>query len=192
MRIDAIVVFIVILACGSSSFTQSTNQRQSDRLGFSGSWVLDETKNKLIKQGRTRIVTGLEIVIREPEIKIKETVRDNGTERTEEFLFFSDGRGELNKLPALARSKEKEEVKSHTKWEKDRLVINYSLRWQLASDTMYFDVQETWQLAGGGNVLVHTKKLGNPQSAFHKTRVLPEVMETTTWVYNRAPVQVSN
>ena len=122
---------------------------------------------------------------------MRETIKEKGTERTEEVLYYTDGRGEVNLLPSFAAGQGKDKIQSHTKWDKGRLVIKYSQVWHMASDTMYFDVEETWELAKNQNELIHTKQLQNPQSAFHKSLVMPEVLEKTTWVYNRVPSNVS-
>ena len=174
---------VAVLTCCPNCFAQS-----SGPANFSGSWTLDQTKAKSDKHSRSaRIITALEIVHREPELRMRQTIDENGKERTEEVLYYTDGRGEENMLPSVARGATKEKTQSKSKWEKGRLVIKYSLAWRIASDTMYFDVEETWQLANHGSSLIHTKELGRPQSAFNKTLVLPEAMEKATWVYNRKP-----
>ena len=187
MQVRPIVTFVMFLVCWNHSLI-GVSQGQTKRRDFSGSWMLDETKEKPIRHGRSsRTPKDLEIAHHEPEIRIVQKIKDNGTDRLEELVYYTDGRGELNVSASTATGKEK--VKSHTQWEKDRLLVKYSVRWQLPGDIMYFDVEETWELTADGKVLIHTTKLGNPQSAFHKSLVLPEVMEVTRRFYERVSAE---
>ncbi len=179
------------LCSAQDTRTAFTAQGQFD---FNGTWVLDNSNGKSNKPKRSssREVT-LVITHHEPEIRITRNFKEKGRERIDEVVYYSDGRGETNptSLRTFLQKNPDEKVKSETRWAGTKLVSKYSVRWNVSSDVLYFDVIEMWELTPDRNTLIHTIENRNPQSVFHKTIVTTGVMEPTKAFYRRVSITIT-
>ena len=152
--------FGVLLCC--TCYAQSVNdQTKPGHPDFTGTWVLQEGSSS----------STLHITHREPEIKIIHELKNNKGVRANEGSYFSDNRGEKN-VPFIyfaTPTHSVERVKSTTRWDGNKLVIKYSVRLEVPSDTLFFDVAETWELSQDRNFLNHTMTFSNIKAAFNKS-----------------------
>lgn len=148
---------------------------RSDRPDFSGTWVLDKDKSKLadadpLRKGGDQTLT---ITQQEPEVKIVQKSVLPGRERTREFVYYTDGRGESNAnrhsyevysvgSAAKPESGGEDKIRSKTTWEGNKIVSRY--RTYVATrrtGMMIVDGIEFWSLSKDSNTLTHTTVLSS-------------------------------
>lgn len=174
---------LAFLFAGGPCFGQDARKLPAaqSRADFTGTWV-----QKDARKNSSWEVT-LAITHHEPEIRITRNFKEKGRERIDEVVYYSDGRGETNptSLRSFPNKTHDEKVKSETSWIGNKLVIKYTVRWNVSSDILYVDVVEMWELAPDRNTLIHTVENRKISSALHKRIVTTGVMEPSKAFYRR-------
>ncbi|MEW6212146.1 MAG: hypothetical protein AB1631_27570 [Acidobacteriota bacterium] len=120
---------------------------------LSGKWILDTSKSKFDSKGRgsAYISTVLVISHNEPELRIIRTFISKGREQSEELTYYTDGRGETNKLAFTIR-----DLKTRTRWEKGNLVSKWTWTSDIGNDNLFTDGHERREMSADGRVLAIT------------------------------------
>lgn len=196
-----ILLLLVALACAAPCAAHEKKKEPPARPDFSGTWVLDLKKsnydNQYVSGSPTRSVT-LVISHGEPEIKVTRTFALlDGEERTAEFVYYTDGRGEKNEIVGRDRVSLGGTAASESKWKGARLVIRGTEHVKAFGDVTRVDFTEKWELSADGNTLTQTREydaLRNPTSAPDASSVprssgdlVVMVPSNSKRVYNRAP-----
>lgn len=161
----ACLCLLVCAAPGSGQGGRSESGKREARPDLSGTWVLDRTataRGKSNSGGPDDAQVTLLISHREPEIKITRKTVSGGREWTREVVYYGDGRGETN----LARdtsadpdNDSEKEIKSETRWKKDKLITETTLRAPTNGTFVTFKITQEWKLSSDGQVLTQTKTI---------------------------------
>lgn len=126
---------------------------------LSGTWELIEFDGTRKVDDITRFPK-LTLVVSQTatEIRITQKTIRRGTELTQEFTYYADGRGETNFGRIQLWAYNQSDVESVTEWSKDKLLTRYKQRRSLVSGHTTKDllagVKEEWQLASDDKTLV--------------------------------------
>jgi hypothetical protein len=148
-----------LFACAAGDAAGGDEKAKPD---FSGTWALDKSKSNygpFAASPAAREEVTLEIVHREPELRVTRRSRAEGRgERTQESVFYTDGRGELNP-PTLGRIG----TKTKTGWEGGKIVARARLERRAADGrAVTFEVSEKWEPSADGRTLTQTASAGSP------------------------------
>ena len=140
---------------------KSVNQTGPD---LSGTWVLDRVKSK-IDEREFRKNGSITLIVshHEPEIKVTRKLTLNGRQQTQELVYYSDGRGELN--PEFNRNylTGKDVVRTTTKWEKGKLIVKAIYRRKSPEGIFEMETFEKWEVSSDGTTLTKTSWIGVPR-----------------------------
>ncbi|HSP61937.1 MAG TPA: hypothetical protein VLQ90_03045, partial [Pyrinomonadaceae bacterium] len=115
----------------------------------------------------------IKIVYNDPELRITRTFVRNGQPVDREFVYYTDGRGETNKATILLTSEpgrvkpediEKQDVKSKTKWERDKIVIRTTLQSRVDRYSLSYLLVDEWKISGDGKSLTQTSRFRPDQT----------------------------
>lgn len=165
---------VFLLMCASLALAQGDKPKDA-KPDFSGTWAFDRSKSSLGPLERSPVANAeimLVITHKEPELKITRKVNLNGNATSQEFTYYSDGRGETN--PATIGNNE---VKSKTKWDKMKLESKSSSSFQIrgGGDVFHTDTAERRELSQDGKTLTVTISISGPRG-----------IQVIKLVYNRA------
>src|SRR5260370_2815998 len=145
------VVYLLIVLSVSTLLPprSSSSAIHQNKPNLSGTWVLDMSllecdcdKNDLVYDN-----LALDISYHEPELKITRKITKKKQERSQEVIYYTDGRGEKN--PDIESITGKPFIKSKTKWEGNTLVSK-RVSFDLSKDT------DIWELSPNGRTLIHS------------------------------------
>lgn len=145
-----------------------TTDKSKTRPDLSGVWAFDNSKSKIDLKGKEQFADYvLTIVHHEPEIRITRTYKEDGRERSEESIYYTDGRPEVT-----PRGKDSEPT---TRWQGNKLVRRSVRMSTRAFQNIPTEVvnTETWQLSADGKTLTRTMTISGMVSFNNK------------YVYNR-------
>jgi hypothetical protein len=120
----------------------------------------------------------LVIVHREPEVKITSKTISGGRERTREFVYYADGRGETNPSPTLSLNLNdvSEKIKSKTEWKKDRLITTSMIRQAVQGAFYKVEIFDEWKLSSDGQTLTQTTSVNSDSANVGRQVSIPVVM----------------
>lgn len=132
---------------------------------FSGTWVLDINESDLDGPKSNLIYDSLTLIIshQDPELKITRKIAKKKKERSQEIVYYTDGRGEKN-----SSFNKKETVQSKTHWEGDILVAKGIASTPTSGDVIMSDITDKWELSADGISLMQTSSSGPLRSKFGK------------------------
>lgn len=113
-------------------------------------------------------IVSLIILHRDPEIKVSRRVLSRGGEQTENYTYYSDGRGETNLEDGKA-------VKSTTKWDGGSLVVAVSSLSRVGDDNINFWRSVKWQISSDSKSLIETTRV---RSRTTVGMITPDAQET--------------
>ena len=96
----------------------------------------------------------------EPEIKITRKFKSEGKDRTQELVYYTDGRGEKN--PALVTKNTVAE--SRTLWDGNKLVSKSLSRMRTSQGIFEIEGLQKWELSADGRMLIQIITQGNMRS----------------------------
>jgi len=136
---------------------------------LTGKWLLESQSEAGIGTISLPASTNVQLEISEngPEVKIVRILTSSGRNETSSLTYYTDGRGEKNSDVGFLTGtggRSTVEVKSETKWKKQKLVVQGSFRQRLAAGRFQQVEQvEEWELAPDGKTLtqVTTKRFEN-------------------------------
>jgi len=139
----ALLFLVWVVGAGQTTDKAKTNTRPD----LSGVWAFDNSKSNINLKGREKLTDYvLSIVHHEPEIRMSKTYKEGGRERSEETIYYTDGRAEFSSAPT-------------TRWQGNKLVRRSSVTMRGAPQTfppIEVVTTETWELSADGKTLTRT------------------------------------
>jgi hypothetical protein len=152
MKVATSVAFLFLVWVVGAGQTTDKSKIRPD---LSGVWALDDSRSNInagVKEKISDYV--LTIAHHEPEIRMTKTYKEGGRERSEETIYYTDGRAESNSV----KGKNSEPV---TRWQGSRLVRRSSTTAKGAPQTfppIEVVTTETWELSPDTKTLTRTVK----------------------------------
>ena len=146
----SVLLVLSVVAPFSLVNAQSESKQQAD---FSGKWSLESKDGNKVTGDKTTLIisqTG-------PEIKVLQESSQRGT--SQEFTYYSDGRGETN--PSNSGG----QFRSITSWKKNALVIKFSLPSTRANNNVVVNERiDEWTMSKDGQTLTQTSSFTSSSS----------------------------
>lgn len=140
---------------------------------FGGTWELvehDGTTKRQIGSKFPRVT--LVISQKAPEIKITQKTIRRGVEKVQEFIYYTDGRGETNTGQINLWPQDEYRTESVTEWHEGKLLTKYKRQLRVmpgyALKSISSDAQEEWRLTSDGKKLARTEsatQMDSPSTA---------------------------
>jgi hypothetical protein len=184
--ISAIIVTLLLFATAAVQNTKSTAKPD-----FSGTWLLD-TKKSNTGGLTTRPDLPIAISHQEPEFKIVTSSEANGQIKKHEFVYFTDGRGEMNEATSVITTDpsgfkpedlRNKKTESKTNWSGNKIVTRTRYKLNVSGGSFVeFEQVDEWKLSDDGKVLTQTSRvnLQNSDMAF-----IPSKAPDKKRVFNR-------
>ena len=149
----AISVAFLFLVCVVGAGQTTNKSKAKTTPDLTGVWALDDSKSN-INAGVKEKISDYVLTIdhHEPEIRISRTYKQGGRERSEQIIYYTDGRAEFNSV----KGKDSEPV---TRWDGKKLVRRSSTIPHGAPRTfpaIEIVTTETWELSADGKTLTRT------------------------------------
>jgi hypothetical protein len=158
---------VLCLLVISSAFAGYQNKPAKPRPDFSGEWLLDLKKSD--KAGLPRkSVTDLPIKIshHDPEFRVTQTLEVDGKLVDQEYLFFTDDRGEKHRGPRLLtsgpgwpRDDDTRVVESKTRWSGEKIVTVSTHQTVDVGQKIEYSLYDEWKLSRDGKVLTRVSSI---------------------------------
>ena len=166
MRLLAWLCFpLFIVVCGFC-VAQGLKTTHTSTVNITGTWNLDfkasdfgGAKTYLIYDSLTRIITH-----NDPVLKITRKMGKKQTIRTQELIYYTDGRGEKN-----PSANEKGQVESRTSWQGKVATTRGTESTPTFGDVIMSDVTDKWELSDDGNTLIEYTSSSPLRSKFGKS-----------------------
>jgi len=184
--ISAIIVTLLLFATTAAQNTKSTAKPD-----FSGTWLLD-TKKSNTGGLTTRPDLPIAISHQEPEFKMVISSEANGQIKKHEFVYFTDGRGEMNEATSVITTDpsgfkpedlRNKKTESKTNWSGNKIVTRTRYKLNVSGGSFVdFEQVDEWKLSDDGKVLTQTSRvnLQNSDMAF-----IPSKAPDKKRVFNR-------
>ena len=161
----ALITLIAILVLSDAAKGQSG--KPQNKPDFSGTWLLDAKKSNT--DGLTsRPDLPITISHQDPEFKVVVSSESGGKISQRDFVYFTDGRGEMNEATSLITSNpaafkpedlRNKKTESKTKWSGDKVVTRTRMRLSVTgAQSVEFEQVEEWKLSKDGKVLTQTSR----------------------------------
>jgi hypothetical protein len=180
-------------ALGATSFRAQPKQKAAQtKPDFSGTWLLDRAKGNV--GSSTTLDQPVKITHHDPELRITRMISSNGQPTAQEFVYYTDGRGETNPTiiflstsTDVNRSVHDNDVtKSKTTWSGNKLVTRSTVRNLIGGHLLEFEMIDEWKLSPDGKTLTETSR-----TVFHQdtsgTVFVPGAQPEIKRVFNRVP-----
>ncbi len=169
-----LLTMCLVFACAAAGAAARGEGKKEEkpRPDLSGTWELDKSKSDFgLFRDRpiSKADSTLVIAHREPELKIRRTLRLGGQQEVKEFTYYTDGRGETN--PAAVGAGE---VKSKTKWDGSKVSAHAKMTWpgQNGSAGVEMDVTQKWQVSSDGKSLTNTTAFSSAPTGVQEVRLV--------------------
>jgi hypothetical protein len=175
-----IIVSMWLLAFAAICLTQESQSKNNQHVkpNFSGTWELDKTRSTLTPENPVSRggVIRLAITHDDPQLKITQKTTLDGKDKTREFVYYSDGRGETNHSSSMYLSFYEDvktptstmprAIESKSKWKERRLRTNYSVIVPIPDGRhAKVKVEEEWELTDE-KTLVQTTSIRDADRKF--------------------------
>lgn len=178
-----IVVFLCVLSfvglCVGQAGQKSPAKSRPD---FSGAWTLDSSRGNY-KRFNAEVAKGgmtLNITQNEPEIKVTRKFILDGKEQTQELVYYTDERGEIN--PVMMSNVL---IKSKTKWDGKKLVSKSTTETVGHGSKFWIDTTEKWELSADGETMTQTGSISQPRGNVPNAIFVPANAEDVKKVFKR-------
>ena len=164
-RLVSLLCFVLICAVGMTSTHAQAQQKPTKiKPDFSGTWLLDRAKGNVGSPATPD--QPLKIAHRDPELRITRMIPGNGQVTAQDFVYYTDGRGETNPtLVALSTSTDvnrsvhdKDITKSRTTGCGNKLVTHSIVRSLIGGHLLEFEIIDEWKLSADGKTLTETSR----------------------------------
>jgi hypothetical protein len=192
-RLVPIFCFIFICVLGTTSAHAQSKQKPTKiKPDFSGNWLLDRAKGNV--GSSTTPDQPVKIVHHDPELKITRMIASNGQVTAQDFVYYTDGRGETNPMLVTLttspdknrQAHDKDVSKSKTTWSGNKLVTRSTVRSLIGGHLLEFEIIDEWKLSTDGKTLTETSR-----TAFHDDLsgaiFVPGAEPEIKRVFNRVP-----
>lgn len=157
------LLFVCIWLALSFSLTWSQDSDKSakdkTRSNLSGNWKLETNSPRQTPGSNDETI--LVIIHQEPEIRVIRGTLVDGKETKQEFIYYSDERGEKNQgitirtLPGITER----EIESETKWKGKKLSTHASVRRVSSGRLLTWNVISEWKLSTDTKTLTQTIRI---------------------------------
>src|SRR6476469_9366643 len=151
--------FVLIFALVATSIPAKAKQKVANsKPDFSGTWQLDTAKSNVGPS-----ITSdqpLKITHHDPEFRITRMVETNAGVAGQDFVYYTDGRGETNRMVNSLRphsylypgSDNKVAIKSKTTWTGNKLItrMRSPARSVIGKQMLEFEIIDEWKLSADG------------------------------------------
>ena len=167
------VLLVTLFLCA----TVAAQNKSTAKPDFSGTWLLDAKKSNTGGL-TTRPDLPMTISHQEPEFKMVISSEANGRITKHEFVYFTDGRGEMNEATSVITSDpsgfkpedlRNRKTESKTKWSGNKVVTRSRYKLNVPGGSFVeFEQVDEWKLSNDGKVLTQTGRvnLQNSDTAF--------------------------
>jgi len=135
-------LFILILSLTAFGQADKNKSDKTIKPDFSGTWVIDESKNKDFGYDLTLIV-----VHKEPEMKITKIYNFKGAKKTVEQTYYTDG----SSVPESPMGFSTVSQKSH--WQSSGRLVHTQQASKDGGKTIEQTITEKWELSTDGKIL---------------------------------------
>jgi hypothetical protein len=153
--VKALCLIILLVAAAPSCVCRAQGAAQGATPDLSGEWVPEG--NQVGGDGSRLLIEH-----REPELRIKRLKGRSGAEVLRESVYYTDNRGETNRVPTLtdrpAKPAQEDELRTKTAWRGDKLVTRGLLRKLISGRPLDAVVTEEWKLSKDGRRLTHATR----------------------------------
>lgn len=179
IKIALCFLFVQILIFVQTDSTQAAYS--SDKVDFSGTWVLDKSKSEIPSQYKggiagkyggegMHIATQLEVKHAEPELKVSQVLEIEDQKKTLTSVYRTDGQETTNPglLPNIS-------IVSKASWDGNRLIIDSTRNVETRRRTGQVKSKQVWSLSSDGNTLSIEMTVMTPQGertaklSYHKS-----------------------
>jgi hypothetical protein len=182
--ISALVVILFLCAI-------ATAQKSTAKPDFTGTWLLDTRKSNT---GGLTTRPDLPVTIshKDPEFKMVISSELSGQITKHEFVYFTDGRGEMNEATSVITSDpsgfkpedlRNKKTESKTKWSGNKVVTRSRYKLNVPGGAFVeFEQVDEWKLSEDGKVLTQTSRVNLQNS---NTPFIPSNAPDKKRVFNR-------
>jgi hypothetical protein len=158
---------LFIIAC-SACVGQGvkTSAPASAAVNLTGTWTLDFNSSDFGGPKTDLIYDSLTLIIshNDPVLKITRRIGKKKTTRTQELIYYTDGRGEKN-----PSANEKGQIESKTSWQGKVVITNGTQSTPGFGDVIMSDATDKWELSDDGNTLIEYTASSPLRSKFGKS-----------------------
>jgi len=183
----AVTLAVILLLCA----TAEAQNKSTAKLDFSGTWLLDAKKSNT--GGLTmRPDLPMTITHQDPEFKMVISSERNGQIVKHEFMYYTDGRGEVNEATSVITTDpsgfkpedlRNKKTESKTKWSGNKIVTRSRYKLNVAGGSVIeFEQVDEWKLSDDGKVLTQTSRVNLQNS---DTPFIPSNAPDKRRVFNR-------
>jgi hypothetical protein len=164
-RINGGGLLLLALTCVVAAPAQSSKARSKPN--FSGEWLLDLKKtDKASLPGKSVSNLPIKISHRDPEFRVTQTLEVDGKLVDQEYLYFTDERGEKHRGPRLLTpglgwptDANKPMVESRTHWAGEKIVTVSAHQTLFAQKRIEYTLYDEWKLSRDGKVLTRVSSI---------------------------------
>lgn len=188
MRKSISLIVIPFFLCATAA---AQNAKSPTKPDFSGTWLLD-TKKSNTNALTTRPDLPMTISHQDPEFKMVISSESGGQITKHEFVYFTDGRGEMNEATSVITSDpsgfkpedlRNKKTESKTKWSGNKVVTRSRYKLNVPGGSFVeFEQVDEWKLSDDGKVLTHTSRVNLQNS---NTAFIPSNAPDRKRVFNR-------
>jgi hypothetical protein len=178
-KILAVICLLSFVSLGMSQGDKKKTDGKA-RPDFSGTWAIDKSKSDFGRAENSPIAKAdvvMTVTQSEQEFHVTRKMSLNGKERSGDWAYYTDGRGETN--PMLLRSNV--QLKTKTKWSGSKLVSKAAFSETVAGEDENVDIEERWEISGDGKTLTDTFSMSGSGGGTRAVKL----------VYKRAPEQAA-
>jgi hypothetical protein len=192
--LNSFCLVLIFALVASSTHAQAKQKSAKPKPDFTGNWLLDRAKSNVGPS-----VTPdqpVKISHHDPEFRITRMVESNGRVAGQEFVYYTDGRGETNRMVNSLRRHSylyperdnKVAIRSKTTWAGNRLVtrLRNPTRSVIGRQLLEFEIIDEWRLSADGKTLTQTSRVVSREDGSGATFV-PANRPDMKRVYNRVP-----
>jgi hypothetical protein len=194
-RLVSSFCFVLICTLGTASALAQVKQKTvKPKPDLTGNWMLDTAKSNVGRSATSD--QPIKIAHHDPEFRITRMVESNGRVAGQDFVYYTDGRGETNRMVMSLRPHsylyperdDKVAIRSKTTWTGNKLVTRSRspARGVIGGQLLEFEIIDEWKLSPDGKTFTLTSRTVSRQDGSGAIFV-PANRPDMKRVYNRLP-----
>lgn len=164
MRTRLFFPLFIVVSC--FCVAQGVKTTHTSTVNLTGTWSLDFKTSDFGGAKADLMYDSLTLLINhnDPVLKITRKMGKKKTTRTQELIYYTDGRGEKNRA-----ANEKGQVDSKTSWQDKVVITSGTESTPTFGDVIMFDATDRWELSDDGNTLIEYTSSSPLRSKFGKS-----------------------